>query len=191
MKKGLFSILFLTSSLSVAAPEEFLANSPVDQFTRLTQMFAQAKLPRIADIEGWHAGRCYAKGNPTQAFATILITETKELNGKQGPLFPSDHVKRFLLISNSREGLDVYDEWNAKTEAELKWVIDRNFWGLSEIKKDSGNLVSELSSANVRYLVRKSDKYLVAEIQQLVDSATDTAGDITSACYFFKKLDND
>jgi len=206
--KNLFPLFFtLIASLSANGQIQTLdiftqtvSESPTTQngepsrYSQLLLNFSSGKLPLPSTLEGAWSGRCYFRATPNEPRPMILAGKTISKNSDEdnGPLFPPPSPSTFLSVALvTIPGVtrpDGFDQLTDEDRRLLETLIGRKDFAKYAATADSGSVVSQNNGGNLKYLIRSYKNYFIAEAAVVHDETPYKAGQIYSACYFFKKI---
>lgn len=179
------SVIFIGTTVLVSFAYAF---SPQDPFMDLEKLFAEAAPVPVAEVQGWHAGRCFTYGDHLTARGALLAVVGKDVGQEGGPLFPPKWVNKILNLIGVAVSADYFDDLTPYRAGEVQRIIDREFGDVSEAQTKNDILSSEYESGNLEYQVKKNGQYLIVRNVTLKDEGQIRAGTTYDACYFFKKV---
>ncbi len=158
---------------------------PLDSATRagnVEKWFNEAageKVLEFADLQGWHAGRCYSPASPDRTLGGLMWSYTDD---SDGPAFDP----RRILWGNVSAFVTYFDKMSAQDEADtlayIRGIIPTMKENLTEV--DSALCTSQ---AKLSIYIRQKAGILYQKVTS-DPGCTGSDGVPLNYCYFFKKV---
>lgn len=159
-------------------------NSPT-RFDQLALRFEAAQKPAIQNMTGWTSGRCYSADAQNVAYGALLVTETRESDGRHGPVFDAPTTK-LMVIGKGRSSKTAsptyFDHPDNVLRTQIRSIVDSYFASdaFSTVAEDESSLITLYSG--VRYEYRSDAQYIYSRFFYPLEA-------VDSYCYYFKKID--
>ena len=154
---------------------------------------------KLADLDGYYSGRCFANNNPDHADNIMLGFYVRSIGENRGPAFPSPKPETKIMCAQADGAADYFDsdERAPQNKREFNDVIKKN-WnrisGVNDAKTLSfstdweGDGRMDENHSIVRYKDYFIDTWSGLITQDYGGFGYHKAGDTLAMCYFFKKL---
>jgi hypothetical protein len=172
--------------------QNVLADEPTI-YSQINGFYNAGTEPQFEETMGWWSGRCYSVNNQNKPVGAMLaaIENILEQGGDNGPAFPpiTRHFKNlFINVSGWTAPGREFDELNEDRKFEIARDLKSTHVMSMVAANAGGSLVSDSSSDNAHFYIRKNGDYFYGIISALTDSSEIKAGTAYGACYFFKKI---
>lgn len=171
MFKKIGLIIFVSALAVVAQAEQTFPNpqpARPSRFEELLEQFSKGTTPSKDEMIGRTKGVCFYKSTPNVAAQSQLVVRVRE-GLAQGPLFPTPKYFEFAFFRGHGEFLDDHIlEWTTSGMLSDAWV-------------------SLLKEHNLKFVIRKGERYLFGLIFNLKDSESRKTDELAASCYFFEK----
>lgn len=121
--KGVFTVVFLFTSFAFAS----------DTFESFKESFHKASEPKIENLAGWHAGRCFTYREPAVEKAGLMVVEAS-----MNPATNQEGLKIIMPAGSVRSEIDFWDNLDdKKTEIASSMMWPEN---MEHAKMENGSL---------------------------------------------------
>lgn len=161
-----------------------------DHYSTIKQWFEDGQNVRFEDVEGFYAGRCYFETTRIKpSYALLGVYKRLQNSYDHGPAFPDYYEKKVIALHRTyyKNQGESFDE-NSIDEA--KDHLNR-FWNkLTPLNYYEGTVSSTQTNSELKPIsaVRRYENYYVSAWIIGKSHEDYHKGEITSVCYYFKKL---
>jgi hypothetical protein len=188
------TVAALSADGAAAAKCDDHAIETTTRYDQLSQYYNSpgATTPTVAEIDGWHTGRCYLQSSPTTARNSILTLTERAPGGDQddGPLFPPGAVEQVAMpIYNSGAGESYYDVMNDAKAIETQQAIAASLNHVTAFGPyDDNSQGSTSDRGNLQYRLKKNGGYIVGRMTLIRRLNGQAAGEAYAYCYWFNRV---